>query len=96
MFPSQIENVLAMVDGATSEYRIVLGYDDESHRDVLYITVEVDYRVDFKETADKITKLIKSKIGVSPKIAIVPIGTLPRSEKKTKRVEDTRPCSDCN
>ena len=94
MFPSQIENILAMVDGVSSEYKIVLGHDDESHRDVLYITVEVDGRVDFKETSSKITKLVKSKIGVSPKIAIVPIGTLPRSEKKTKRVEDIRPCCD--
>lgn len=96
MFPSQIENILALVDGTTSEYKIVLAHDDDSHRDVLHITVEVEGRVGFIETADKITKLVKSKLGVKPKIAIVPTGTLPRSEKKTKRVDDIRPCSDCN
>ncbi len=95
MFPSQIENILAMVEGTTSEYKIVLAHDDDSHRDVLHITVEVEGRVGFIETADKITKLVKSKLGVKPKIAIVPAGTLPRSEKKTKRVDDIRPCSDC-
>ena len=30
------------------------------------------------------------KIGVNPKVAVVPVGTLPRSEKKTKRVFDYR------
>lgn len=95
MFPSQIENILSMVDGTSSEYKIVLAHDDDSHRDVLHITVEVDGRVDFIQTADTITKLVKSKLGVKPKIAIVPLGTLPRSEKKTKRVEDLRECSQC-
>src|SRR5574344_158513 len=95
MFPSQIENILFMVDGTTSEYKIVLAHDDDSHRDVLHITVEVEGRVGCIETADKITKLVKSKLGVKPKIAIVPAGTLPHSEKKTKRVDDIRPCSDC-
>ncbi len=42
-----------------------------------------------------IRDLPKSKLGVKPKIAIVPLGTLPRSEKKTKRVEDLRECSQC-
>ncbi len=95
MFPSQIENILSMVDGVSSEYKIVLAHDDDTHRDVLHITVEVDGRVDFANTSDDITKLVKSKLGVKPKIAIVPLGTLPRSEKKTKRVEDLRQCAQC-
>lgn len=95
MFPSQIENILSMIDGVSSEYKIVLAHDDDTHRDVLHITVEVDGRVDFANTSDDITKLVKSKLGVKPKIAIVPLGTLPRSEKKTKRVEDLRQCAQC-
>ncbi|MCF0143700.1 MAG: hypothetical protein HUJ79_01085, partial [Firmicutes bacterium] len=38
----------------------------------------------------RITELFKSRIGITPKITVVPIGTLPRSEKKTKRVIDHR------
>ena len=45
---------------------------------------------DAVETAKKIGEMFKSKIGVTPKITIVPVGTLPRSEKKTKRVTDYR------
>ena len=45
---------------------------------------------DDEETAKKIGEMFKSKIGVTPRITIVPVGTLPRSEKKTKRVTDYR------
>ena len=90
MFPSQIESILGMVDGVGSEYRIILGKDVETRRDVLHVTAETEGRVDFAETARRISKLVKSKFGVTPKVAIVPAGTLARSEKKTKRVEDQR------
>lgn len=90
MFPSQIESILGMVDGVGSEYRIILGKDVETCRDVLHVTAEAEGRVDFAETARRISKLVKSKFGVTPKVAIVPAGTLARSEKKTKRVEDQR------
>lgn len=90
MFPSQIESILGMVDGVGSEYRIILGKDVETRRDVLHVTAEAEGRVDFAETARRISKQVKSKFGVTPKVAIVPAGTLARSEKKTKRVEDQR------
>jgi phenylacetate-CoA ligase len=90
MFPSQIESILGMVDGVGSEYRIILGKDVETRRDVLHVTAEAEGRVDFAETARRISKMVKSKFGVTPKVAIVPAGTLARSEKKTKRVEDQR------
>ena len=90
MFPSQIESILGMVDGVGSEYRIILGKDVETRRDVLHVTAEAEGRVDFAETARRISKLVKSKFGVTPKVAIVPAGILARSEKQTKRVEDQR------
>ena len=36
------------------------------------------------------TALAVTYVGATPKVTIVPIGTLPRSEKKTKRVTDLR------
>ena len=56
----------------------------------MVLTVEVEGRVNFEETGKAIANLFKSKIGVNPKVAVVPVGTLPRSEKKTKRVFDHR------
>ena len=90
LFPSQIESILGMVDGIGSEYRIILARDNDTHKDVLHISVEAEGRVDFAESAKTLSKLAKSKLGVTPKFAVVPIGTLSRSEKKTKRVEDQR------
>lgn len=79
-----------MVDSIGSEYRIILARDVDTHKDVLHISVEAEGRVDFAESAKTLTKLAKSKLGVTPKFAVVPIGTLSRTEKKTKRVEDQR------
>ena len=90
MFPAQVEEVLHHIDGATSEYSIAIGHDDENNKDVMVLTVEVEGRVNFEETGKAIANLFKSKIGVNPKVAVVPVGTLPRSEKKTKRVFDHR------
>ena len=90
MFPSQVEELLAMVDGVSSEYNINIAHDEEKNRDVILVTAEAEGRVNFERTALKIRELFKSRIGVTPKITIVPIGTLPRSEKKAKRVIDHR------
>lgn len=90
MFPSQVEELLQNVDGVSSEYSIAIAHDDEINKDIMILTAEAEGRVNFEETAKKISEMFKSKIGVTPKITIVPVGTLPRSEKKTKRVTDYR------
>ena len=90
IFPSQVEELLQNVDGVSSEYSIAIAHDDEINKDIMILTAEAEGRVNFEETAKKIAEMFKSKIGVTPKITIVPVGTLPRSEKKTKRVTDYR------
>ena len=90
MFPSQVEELLQNVDGVSSEYSIAIAHDDEINKDIMILTAEAEGRVNFEETAKEICEMFKSKIGVTPKITIVPVGTLPRSEKKTKRVTDYR------
>ncbi|MBQ9624687.1 MAG: phenylacetate--CoA ligase family protein, partial [Clostridia bacterium] len=90
IFPSQVEELLQEVDGAASEYRISLAHDEDINKDVMLITVEGEGRVSFEKMAKEITALFKSKIGVTPRTTIVPVGMLPRSEKKTKRVTDYR------
>ena len=90
MFPSQVEELLQNVDGVSSEYNINIAHDDEKNRDIMIVTVEAEGRVNFEATAQRIKELFKSQIGVTPKITVVPIETLPRSEKKTRRVIDHR------
>lgn len=90
MFPSQVEEILGMVDGVSSEYNINIAHDDEKNRDVILVTVEAEGRVDFEKTGQSIKELFKSKMSVTPKITVVPVGTLPRTEKKAKRIIDHR------
>ena len=90
MFPSQVEELLGTVDGVSSEYKIDIAHDDEKNRDIILLTVEAEGRVNFDKTGDTIRNLFKSKMSVTPKVVVVSVGTLPRSEKKTKRVFDHR------
>lgn len=90
MFPGQVEELLQQVDGVLSEYLINIAHDEDNNRDVMLVTVEAEGRVSFEQAGARIRELFKSRIGVTPKITVVPFGTLPRSEKKTKRVIDHR------
>ena len=90
MFPSQVEELLALVDGVPSEYTINIAHDEPANKDIMLVTVEAEGRVDFEQAGRQIRDLFKSRIGVTPKITVVPVGTLPRSEKKTQRVIDHR------
>ena len=82
MFPSQVEELLALVDGVPSEYTINIAHDEPANKDIMLVTVEAEGRVDFEQTGRQIRD--------TPKITVVPVGTLPRSEKKTQRVIDHR------
>ncbi len=90
MFPSQVEEILGSVEGVSSEYNINIAHDDSKNRDVILVTVEAEGRVDFEKTGQRIRELFKSRLSVTPKITVVPIGTLPRTEKKAKRIIDHR------
>lgn len=90
MFPGQVEEILQQVDGVLSEYTINIAHDEDHNRDILFVTVEAEGRVSFDQAGARIRELFKSRIGVTPKVSVVPFGTLPRSEKKTKRVIDHR------
>ena len=90
MFPSQVEELLGTVDGVSSEYKVDIAHDEEKNRDIIMLTVEAEGRVSFDKTAETIKYLFKSKMSVTPKVVVVSVGTLPRSEKKTKRVFDHR------
>ena len=90
MFPSQVEEILGMVDGVSSEYKIDIAHDDSRNRDIIMVTVEAEGRVDFAATGETIKNLFKSRLNVTPKVVVVSLNTLPRSEKKTKRVFDHR------
>ncbi|MBR6335163.1 MAG: phenylacetate--CoA ligase [Clostridia bacterium] len=90
MFPNQIEEILGLVDGVSSEYKVDIAHDELKNRDIIMLTVEAEGRVDFDNAGEEIKNLFKSRMNVTPKVVVVSLGTLPRSEKKTKRILDHR------
>ena len=88
IFPSQIDDLLSKIDGASSEYQVMV--DHILGKDVLTIFVEVQQGV-FKEyLSHVIEEEFKHKIGMTPVVKCVDMGDLPRSEKKSTRVFDNR------
>jgi len=91
IFPGQIDHVLKQTPGLLSEYQIVL--TREQGRDRMLIRVEGEPGADPAQTAAAFRRNIKALIGVGAEVEVVPQGTLPRTEKKTKRVFDQRELS---
>jgi phenylacetate-CoA ligase len=88
IYPGQIEDLLKETPGASSEYQIRLTRC--AGRDQMLLTVEGESGVDLTTLPGMIGSQFKHKVGVSIEAQVVPVGTLPRSEKKSKRVFDER------
>ncbi|NLD60274.1 MAG: phenylacetate--CoA ligase, partial [Clostridiales bacterium] len=94
VFPSQIESVLVGLEGVAPHYLLVV--DRVNSQDVLEVQVEMTEDM-FSDTVGNIQSLgarihdrIRSIVGVSAKVKLVPPRSIPRSEGKAKRVIDNR------
>lgn len=89
MFPAQIEEVIKFTDGASSEYQVMI--ENISGKDILTVLFETPLEGEEKTRCEEeLAMIFKAKIGCTPDAKGVPMGELPRSEKKTKRVFDSR------
>lgn len=88
IFPSQIEELLTGIEGASSEYQFML--DHVNGKDICTLFVEANDGANRYELEIEIQNAFKSKIGISVNVKPVNIGELPRSEKKSTRVFDNR------
>ena len=92
IWPSSIDAVLSAVPGLGSEYQIHLTRD-EAGRDHMRLVVERGQGVERgrgEELQREIAHAVKHKIMVTPEVDMVEYASLPRTERKTKRVYDTR------
>ncbi len=88
IFPSQIDILLKDIEGASSEYQVMVDHLDG--KDLLTLFVEVDKNQNHYSLEILIGEEFKRKIGISCKIVLVELGDLPRSEKKSTRIFDNR------
>ena len=89
IFPAQVEEVIAITDGTSSEYQVMI--ENISGTDVLTVLFETPLEGEARDAAEaQLAAIFKAKIGCTPEAKGVPVGELPRSEKKTKRIFDSR------
>ena len=92
IYPSQIDHVLSRLDGIGSEFQIYLK-QRESGRDMMLIKVEREAgakNADDDPLAEQVATEIRRKILVRCQVEIVDYGSLPRTERKSRRVFDQR------
>lgn len=88
IYPGQIEEVLKNIEGVSSEYQVIL--DREDGKDSMLLRFEVVPDGNNVNAEKQIRKHFKTKVGLSIYTEALPMGALPRSEKKTARVIDNR------
>jgi len=92
IYPGQIDHILSGMPGIGSEYQIILDRKEDG-KDYMTIKVERDQGIDSEkdqELSKKVGEEVKKQILVSAGVEIVDYGSLPRSERKSKRVFDNR------
>ena len=88
IFPAQIDEGLKEVEGASSEYQVMI--DHLNGKDILTLYFEIEPEADKEAVEDTVKRHFKNKIGITVVPKAVSIGELPRSEKKTSRIFDNR------
>jgi len=92
IYPGQVDEVLSRVDGAGSEHQVFFERREDGKD---YMALKVERGSHIGENADiplsrAIAGEIKRNLMVSCSVEILPHGTLPRSERKTRRVFDNQ------
>ncbi len=92
IYPSSIDTILSAVPGLGSEYQIHLTRD-ESERDRMRLLVERAEGVGAERSPELIHETrhqVKKQLLVSVEVELVDYATLPRSERKSQRIFDSR------
>jgi phenylacetate-CoA ligase len=93
IYPSQIDQVLSKIPDANCEFQVVLDRRPDG-RDYMTVRLECCQGLDpvrKAELARQAVEQLKSNLMVRPEVEILDYCTLPRSERKSKRIFDNRP-----
>jgi len=92
IYPGQIDHILSQEPGVGSEFQVFLerGADGKDYMTVKVERAEGAGRQGDRALADRIESLLRHQLLVSGKVEIVDFQSLPRTERKSKRVFDNR------
>lgn len=88
IFPGQIDELLRDIEGASSEYQVMI--DHLNGKDIMTLFFETEVTDDREPLETNVRQHFKTKIGITIVPRAVSIGELPRSEKKSTRIFDNR------
>ena len=88
IYPGQIDELLKNVEGVSSEYLATV--DHQEGKDCVFLAFEILNGVDKHDIEAEVKRQFKSRVGLSIIPLAGPIGSLPRSEKKSVRIIDRR------
>ncbi|MFZ0613333.1 MAG: ATP-binding cassette domain-containing protein [Desulfobacterales bacterium] len=93
IYPSAIDTILSAIPGLGSEYQLHLTRDGATGKDFMKLTIERGQAVDTGRTAELVHEIgyqVKKQLLVSVDVELVDYCCLPRTERKSQRVFDTR------
>ena len=92
VYPGQIDHILSQVPEVGSEFQVLLerGKDGKDYMTLRVERAEKGARGEDKAVAERIEHLISHRLLVSGKVEVVDHQSLPRTERKSKRVYDNR------
>ena len=92
VYPGQIDHILSQVPQAGSEFQVLLerGTDGKDYMTVRVERAEKGDGAEDKALADRIEHLMSHRLLVSGRVEVVDHRSLPRTERKSKRVFDNR------
>ena len=92
VYPSVIEDVLRRVEGFGGEFQIIISRTD--HMDELLVQAEHAPSHSDRQSIERLKTVIveqlRSRLGVRPSLEMLPQGSLPRTEFKSRRIVDNR------
>jgi phenylacetate-CoA ligase len=89
IFPAHVEEALAITEGASSEYQVMIDHLDG--RDIMTVFFETGSPEEHRPYIElALHQAIKDKLSLSVVPKAVNLGDLPRSEKKSRRIFDNR------
>ena len=89
IFPGQIEDLLAGIDGVSSEYQVMIDHLEGKDSLTLFFETKLEGK-ERKALENTVGAEFKSKIGITIIPKAVSMMELPRSEKKSHRIFDNR------
>jgi phenylacetate-CoA ligase len=94
VFPSQIETVIAMFPELTLNYKILVGREHNADTFEVHVELSEGLAIDnirfVEEMKHRVDHELRNILGIGCSLKFLNAGTLPRSEGKAVRVEDTR------